>query len=40
MNQLGIYHKLSTTYYSEIDGVTERLNQTLKQYLKHFVNYQ
>jgi hypothetical protein len=26
MNQLGIYHKLSTAYYSETDGATERLN--------------
>jgi hypothetical protein len=39
MNQLGIYHKLSTAYHPEIDGATERLNQTLEQYLRHFVNY-
>jgi hypothetical protein len=40
MNQLGIHYKLSTAYYPETDGVTERLNQTLEQYLRHFVNYQ
>jgi hypothetical protein len=40
MNQLEIHHKLSTAYYPETDGATKRLNQTLKQYLRHFVNYQ
>jgi len=40
MNQLGIHHKLSTAYHPETDGATERLNQTLEQYLRHFVNYQ
>jgi hypothetical protein len=30
INQLGIYYKLSIAYYSETDGVTERLNQTFK----------
>jgi hypothetical protein len=39
MNQLGIYYKLLIAYYPETDGTTERLNQTLEQYLRHFVNY-
>jgi len=39
MNQLKIYYKLSTAYHPETDEATERLNQTFKQYLRHFVNY-
>ena len=30
MAQLDIKHKLSTAYYSQTDGQTERINQTLK----------
>ena len=30
MAQLGVKHRLSTAYYSQIDGQTERMNQTLK----------
>jgi hypothetical protein len=40
INQLGIYYKLLTAYYSKTDGATERLNQTLEQYFRHFINYQ
>jgi hypothetical protein len=40
INQLGIYYKLLIAYYSETNGATERLNQTFKQYLRYFVNYQ
>ena len=39
MDQLGIHNKLLIAYHLEIDGVTERLNQILKQYLRHYVNY-
>jgi hypothetical protein len=40
INQLEIYYKLLITYHPETDEITERLNQTFKQYLRHFVNYQ
>jgi hypothetical protein len=40
MAQLGVARKLSTAYHPETNGQTERLNQTLEQYLRHYVNYQ
>jgi len=36
---LGIEMKLSTSYYPQTDGQTERMNQELEQYLQFFVNH-
>jgi hypothetical protein len=39
-DQIGIEHRLSTAYHPQTNGQTERTNQTLEQYLRHYVNYQ
>jgi transposase InsO family protein len=38
MEHLGIKHKMSTAYHLQTDGQIERLNQTLEQYLRYYVN--
>ncbi len=39
MNQLEIHHKLSTAYHSQMNEQIKRMNQTLKQYLRCYINY-
>ena len=37
--QLSIKIKFLTTYHPRTDGQTNRTNQTLKQYLRHYINF-
>ncbi len=39
MNQLEIHHKLSTAYHSQTNEQMKRMNQTLKQYFRCYINY-
>jgi transposase InsO family protein len=36
---IGIKQKLTTAYHPQANGQTERMNQTIKQYLQHYINY-
>ena len=37
---LGTKRKLSMVYHSQTDGQTERMNQEIGTFLRHYVNYQ
>jgi transposase InsO family protein len=37
---MGIDHRLSTAYHPQTNGQTERTNQTIEQYLRHYINYE
>ena len=39
METLGVKRKLSTSFHPEMDGQTERVNQSIEQYLHLFCNY-
>jgi len=39
MDSLGITSKLSTTFHPETDGQTERINQILEEYLRHYCSW-
>ena len=39
MTEQGIKAVIFTVYYPQIDGQIERLNQTLEQYLKYYINH-
>ena len=36
--ELRINHKMSTAYHSQTDGQSKQMNQTVKTYLRHYVN--
>ncbi len=39
VNQLEIHHKLFTAYHSQMNKQMKRMNQTLKQYFRCYINY-
>ena len=36
---LGTKRQLSIAYYPQIDGQTERINQEIGTFLRHYMNY-
>jgi len=36
--ELRIKHKMLTVYYSQIDKQSKEMNQTVKMYLRHYIN--
>jgi len=36
--ELEINHKMSTAYHSQMNGQSKQMNQTVKTYLRHYVN--
>ena len=39
MDLIGVKSAMSTAYHPETDGQTERVNQTLEQYLRHYCSW-
>jgi transposase InsO family protein len=37
---LGVRPRMSTSFHPQIDGQTERINQTIEAYLRSFINYE
>lgn len=37
---MGIEQRLTTAYHPQANRQTKQTNQTIKQYLRHYVNYQ
>jgi len=37
---LGMMKQLSTAYHPQIDSQTERINQEIEIFLRHYINYQ
>ena len=40
MTRLGVDRNMSIAYHSQTDGQAKRLNQTAKQYLRYYLNYE
>jgi len=40
MKALGTTRQLSTAYHPQTDSQTERINQEVGTFLRHYVNYQ